>query len=130
MRFKLGEDNKILMYGPQIFEGFEDRRIESDQIALLNKHFSIDECFLIDNKVVVGNPLDLSIPEIDQLAQKRDERKSLLEAFDKWEKAVLRGRQEDSFTIMSWYYSLLNLEDEAFIEIPDEIKYYLTGRWY
>ena len=57
----------------------------------------------------------------------RQKRKSLLEAFDKWEKAVLRGREEDSIFIISWYKNLLNLVENAFEteNIPDRIKYYL-----
>mgnify|MGYP001059806296 CR=1 FL=1 len=57
----------------------------------------------------------------------RQKRKSLLEAFDKWEKAVLRGREKDDTSIMSWYKNLLNLVENAFEteNIPDRIKYYL-----
>lgn len=55
----------------------------------------------------------------------RTNRSSLLSAFDKWEKAVLRGREQDDYVIMSWYQSLLNLDKNAFENIPVRIKYYL-----
>ena len=55
----------------------------------------------------------------------RAKRTLLLNAFDKWEKAVLRGREEDKEYIMSWYYDLLDLKEYAFENIPEEIKYYL-----
>ncbi len=55
----------------------------------------------------------------------RAKRNSLLNAFDKWEKAVLRGRKEDKEYIMSWYYDLLDLKEYAFKNVPEEIKYYL-----
>lgn len=55
----------------------------------------------------------------------RAKRNSLLNAFDKWEKAVLRGREKDKEYIMSWYYDLLDLKEYAFENIPEEIKYYL-----
>ena len=57
----------------------------------------------------------------------RYRRISLLDAFDKWEKAVLRGREADDETIMSWYRSILDLELTAFEEVPMAIKYYLGG---
>lgn len=125
MRFQLNNDNKILMYGSQVLDNAIDKELAYDQIKILDSNFFIYECFLINDKIIIGNPLELSIPEEVQLEEKRGQRKNLLEAFDRWEKAVLRGRAEDSFTIMSWYYSLLNLEDEAFIEVPSEIQYYL-----
>lgn len=55
----------------------------------------------------------------------RTKRSRLLNAFDKWEKAVLRGREDDKNFIMSWYYDLLDLKEYAFENIPEEIKYYL-----
>ena len=57
----------------------------------------------------------------------REERKVLLEAFDKWEKAVLRGREKDDSSIMSWYRDLLNLVESAFLDenVPDRVGYYL-----
>lgn len=58
-------------------------------------------------------------------AKLREKRKPLLEAFDKWEKAVLRGREADSSSVMSWYKSLLNLEESAFENIPLTVQYYV-----
>lgn len=55
----------------------------------------------------------------------RSKREKLLSAFDKWEKAVLRGREQDDYVIMSWYNSLLNLDENAFKNIPKRIEYYL-----
>lgn len=55
----------------------------------------------------------------------RNKRTLLLNAFDKWEKAVLRGREQDDYLIMVWYRNLLDLQDIAFIEVPERIKYYL-----
>lgn len=57
----------------------------------------------------------------------RGKRYNLLAAFDKWEKAVLRGREADSEAVMSWYQQLLDLNAKAFEEesIPSEIQYYL-----
>lgn len=57
----------------------------------------------------------------------RKKRKKLLEAFDKWEKGVLRGREVEDTNIMQWYQKLLNLDSNAFLNtnIPLRIKYYL-----
>ncbi len=57
--------------------------------------------------------------------QRRSERKSLLNAFDKWEKAVLRGRESDDYAIMAWYKDLLDLKETAFANVPLRIQYYL-----
>lgn len=57
----------------------------------------------------------------------REERKVLLDAFDKWEKAVLRGREVDDSSIMLWYENLLDLVEEAFAEenVPTRVLYYM-----
>lgn len=69
---------------------------------------------------------DLSqLTERQRLAILRTKRAKLLTAFDKWEKAVLRGRENDDVEIMCWYYNLLNLIETAFDEIPQRVKYYL-----
>lgn len=52
-------------------------------------------------------------------------RAPLLEAFDKWEKAVLRGRIDDSEEVMAWYRELLDLEESALDDIPAAVGYYL-----
>lgn len=57
--------------------------------------------------------------------QLRERRIPLLNAFDKWEKAVLRGREEDDESVMSWYRAILDLNVKAFEEIPNRIAYYL-----
>lgn len=57
----------------------------------------------------------------------RDKRDPLLSAFDKWEKAVLRGREVEDERVMQWYYDLLDLKEDAFKEnnIPARVQYYL-----
>lgn len=55
----------------------------------------------------------------------RVRRVPLLEAFDKWEKAVLRGRESDDLAVMEWYQRLLDLDNFAFETIPKRIQYYI-----
>lgn len=55
----------------------------------------------------------------------RAKREPLLTAFDKWEKAVLRGREYDDYAIMQWYKELLDLKESAFAVIPSKIQYYM-----
>lgn len=55
----------------------------------------------------------------------RSKRAPLLSAFDKWEKAVLRGRETDDEAVMAWYRSLLDLDGEAFERIPERVRYYM-----
>ena len=63
--------------------------------------------------------------EIQKLAILRGKRSRLLTAFDKWEKAVLRGRETESLEIMNWFYNLLNLDEQAINNVPERVKYYL-----
>lgn len=86
---------------------------------LMSPSYSIRE-----NKLIVTyTPIIPS--EEENLNYLRTERNVLLEAFDKWEKAVLRGREQDDLSIMNWYYDLLDLKETAFANVPSEIKYYL-----
>ena len=75
-------------------------------------------------KDVDGVPTLVARPELtaDELRARRE---PLLEAFDKWEKAVLRGREQDSVVIMGWYQDLLDLVPSAFENIPERVQYYL-----
>lgn len=57
----------------------------------------------------------------------RKKRDPLLLVFDKWEKAVLRGREVDDPNIMLWYQDLKELKESAFENIPNRISYYLGG---
>lgn len=57
----------------------------------------------------------------------RIEREPLLLAFDKWEKAVIRGRELDDSLIMEWFEDIKKLKESAFEEnnIPERVKYYM-----
>ena len=66
--------------------------------------------------------LEKQPPTADELRARRE---PLLEAFDKWEKAVLRGREQDSVVVMGWYQDLLDLVPSAFENIPERVQYYL-----
>lgn len=63
--------------------------------------------------------------EKEKQAHLRKLRKGLLDAFDKWEKAVLRSRELDDERVMQWYVDLLDLKESAFNNIPERIAYYL-----
>lgn len=72
-----------------------------------------------------GNNVYLKLLERQKIRSLRNRRETLLEAFDKWEKAVLRDREEDDAEIMAWYNDLLELKERAFNQVPTRIKYYL-----
>lgn len=78
-----------------------------------------------DGVISIDYSSKISGEETNRLNILRNERIPLLEAFDKWEKAVLRGRETDSVIIMDWYKNLLDLKDEAFDNIPERVRYYL-----
>ena len=59
------------------------------------------------------------------LQEFRYERSKLLNAFDIWEKAVLRGREQDNPAIMLWYQNLLDLDEYALENVPNAIKKFI-----
>ena len=75
-----------------------------------------------------GEPMVVPSPEptAEEVKESlRRQREPLLNAFDKWEKAVLRGREDDNDEIMAWFYDLKDLKETAFENVPKEISYYL-----
>ena len=78
------------------------------------------KCFDVENQRVINYDNSEEIRK-----ELREKRKPLLDAFDKWEKAVLRNREEDSAVIMQWFEDILNLKQSAFDNIPERIEYYL-----
>lgn len=60
-----------------------------------------------------------------KLNELRAKRAPLLDAFDKWEKAVLRDREDDDILVMDWYDDLLDLRERAFSNIPERVEYYI-----
>jgi hypothetical protein len=62
----------------------------------------------------------------------RTYRKELFKSFDIWEKAVLRGREQDDPTVLNWYQTMLGFTqviesnpETPLPTIPDTIKKYL-----
>ena len=78
------------------------------------------KCFDLDNNCVIeyDNTEDIK-------KELREKRKSLLVAFDKWEKAVIRQREIDDENTMQWFSNLLDLKQTAFENIPERIRYYI-----
>lgn len=67
----------------------------------------------------------ISTPEEVKKWRLRLKRSHLLTAFDKWEKGVLRGREDDDIAIMMWYKSILDLDESAMENVPERVSYYL-----
>lgn len=78
------------------------------------------KCFDIENQCVIDYDNSEDIKK-----ELREKRKPLLDAFDKWEKAVLRNREKDDIIVMQWFNDLLDLKETAFEEIPERIGYYI-----
>lgn len=102
----------------------ENKTVEIDEYTL--SQIGKTKCFDTENNYIIDydNTEDLKKQEKDELRTKRI---ILLEAFDKWEKAVLRGRENEDDTIMQWYQDILDLKESAFEEanILERIKYYM-----
>ena len=102
---------------------------------VVNEYFKeVDDIQVIDGvetvvgkkKIVTGQDVVwVTTDEAEIKKQRRNERKPLLEAFDKWEKAVLRSREVDDEEVMAWYQNLLDLEEAAFENVPERVRYYL-----
>lgn len=94
-------------------------------VRLLKAEVQAKEAYVEKKEVPVY--IEYTESELKQLELKqlRLKRKDLLAAFDKWEKAVLRGREDEDAKIMLWYRKLLDLDVNAFVSIPERIEYYL-----
>ena len=72
----------------------------------------------------------LTATEVSTRAR-RDARRRLLAAFDVYKQNVLYGIDEETpetrGTVLTWYRKLLDLDPEAFREIPAPITAYLKG---
>ena len=112
-----------------------EKKVEEREYSLLGIKMSLEdfdrllceqsqgkELSVVDGRVMAEYPI---LTEEAFKDIQRAKRTPLLNAFDKWEKAVLRGREQDDYVIMSWYHDLLNLTETAFENIPLRIKYYL-----
>ena len=97
-----------------VIDGFEYEARENQDIEITEKEFN--------NFLEARKPVSTKEELLSDLRMKRT---FLLEAFDKWEKAVLRGREVDDTNILTWYYELLDLKEHAFVEIPERVQYYL-----
>lgn len=114
---------------------YEYNVAEKEKFNLLGVEMSLEEFdFLMceqakgkELKVVNGRVIAEYHVETYEEKQEslRSERIELLNAFDKWEKAVLRGREVEDYIIMSWYGDLKDLKESAFENIPARIQYYL-----
>lgn len=126
-------ENAFTPYSPVpekiIVDGVE---VDNPEFLSLKTYTNAEVLEIIENankngKIIQpsGNTFELvdkPVPTADEL---RLQREPLLEAFDKWEKAVLRNREQDSVVIMGWYQDILDLIPSAFENIPERIKYYL-----
>lgn len=67
----------------------------------------------------------------ESLTARRDYRRELLAAFDVYKQNVLYGIDEETpetrGAVLSWYRKLLDLDSEAFREIPAPVTAYLKG---
>ena len=69
----------------------------------------------------------------DKIYAFRSYRRQMFRAFDIWEKAVLRGREEDSAEVMNWYQAMLDFPEQItetttyqdYPKLPERIKHYL-----
>lgn len=86
------------------------------------------KCFDLENNCVIDydNTIDKIIEHKNEL---RARRVPLLKAFDVYKSNVAYGAEfeseEQREEILKWYKSLLELEENSFVTIPDVIKYYL-----
>ena len=99
--------------------------IDKEYVRLLCDTFDLDNDFFEGMSYMLCE-CNIEVKPNKPKVDLREVRKPLLNAFDLWEKAVLRGREEDSEEIMKWYYDILDLDEVALYKIPDRIKYYLN----
>lgn len=127
MKINLLLNEKNIVVGFQTSPLIEDETLFDVEVESIYLGYSY-----VKNGVFYSNKQQ-AIKEIDEKMKEekldflRLKRKPLLEAFDKWEKAVLRGREEDSVSVMNWYKAILDLNEIDMDFYPDVIAYYLGG---
>ena len=88
----------------------------------------ITKCFDLENNRVVDydNTIDKIIEHKNEL---RSMRTPLLKAFDVYKSNVAYGvefeNEEQREEIINWYNSLLQLDESAFENVPERVRYYL-----
>lgn len=112
---KIDKDGNVINQGKQ-YKAYTDEEREAFWAQNTGGGLGVD----VDGYSPVW--LEKQPPTADELRVRRE---PLLEAFDKWEKAVLRGREQDSVVVMGWYQDLLDLVPGAFENIPERVQYYL-----
>lgn len=89
---------------------------------------------LINGDIVQPTPQETSIDVIEKNIRRfRGFRKKIFEAFDIWEKNVLRGREQENQAVINWYQVMLNFPDTIttntevsdYPNTPDVIKKYI-----
>ena len=117
---KLEEHRLFIKHHPAVEEEWKWVK-ENLRVQVKEKAEEYDEY----EDVLVFVPYTEEELEDRRLKKMREDRKPLLLAFDKWEKAVLRGREIDDEVVMAWYQSMLDLEADAFENVPGRVAYYL-----
>lgn len=112
------ETKEIFIPLPHLIE------ISEDDLAQIG----ITKCFDLENNCVVDydNTEDLKKQKLEELRAKRV---PLLKAFDVYKSSVAYGvefeNEEQRDEIVAWYTALLHLEESAFENVPERIRYYL-----
>lgn len=106
------------------FVNFDDF---AKELSTLKKWCFDNQCLLKRNgaKYYAEKIVFPTLTEEEQKNILRKTRRPLLDAFDKWEKAVLRGRESESLEVMTWYFLILDLNETALNNVPERVKYYL-----
>ena len=88
----------------------------------------VTKCFDLETMTIVDydNTEDLEKQKLEELRAKRE---PLLVAFDKYKSNVNYGieieTETDKINIITWYRLLLELNEYAFNNVPERVKYYL-----
>lgn len=85
------------------------------------------ELKVVDGKVVAVERVELPKTQEEIIEQLRIKRKPLLHAFDIYKSNVNYGIEEDANRekILKWYKAILNLDEKAISNPPDEIRRYM-----
>ena len=81
-------------------------------------------CYRYENNELVYDPIKAADYDLNDL---RAERVNILKAFDIYKTNVIYGIEEETHKeeIMAWYQQILDLEEEAFNNMPEQIQRYL-----
>lgn len=126
--YELDENNYVIKLTHENNPSFDESKPVIETYGRIAPYLSK----IVDGKIDNSKPSERYLAEElkNKKAILRMNRKNILEAFDKYKTNIIYGiiteSENDKISIIEWYQKILDLDESAFENIPEAIKYYLS----